>query len=376
MGWCVSKRHVGVGFACVLLAVAVPDLQLVARGAPEHDGVVGAAAMAQISADVQPEDRYPERHVEFSGGVIGSPDLVYATLPGFRPLHLDLYQPTRDSSRANSPLVVYVHGGGWSGGHTRQSGAFASWPDVLATLAARGYVVASVEYRLSGEAHFPAAVQDVKAAIRWLRANASKYGIDTNRVLIWGASAGGQLAALVATSCNVPELEPPVPVAADARLQVAGQPVNVARVESDCVQAAVAWYGVFDFGTLAGQREPDSALAHNERESADSRYLGCQVSACPPGIVASASPVTYVKQGDPPMLLIHGLADKTVPVQQTREMYEKLRTAGVPVEQLLIPDVDHSFIGKKPADTERASRAALTKVFEFIDTRFARGGSK
>jgi dipeptidyl aminopeptidase/acylaminoacyl peptidase len=76
------------------------------------------------------------------------------------------------------------------------------------------------------------------------------------------------------------------------------------------------------------------------------------------------------------MLLIHGAADKTVPVQQSREMYEKLRSAGVPVELLLIPDVDHSFIGRTPADTERASRVALARVFEFIDTKFARGGGK
>jgi acetyl esterase/lipase len=378
MGWYVFKKHVGVGVVSVLLAVSAPAVQSIDQGALVHDGVVGSAGNAEISAKVQPEDRYPERHVDFPGGVTGSPDLVYSTLPGFRPLHLDLYRPTLGTSRPNSPLVVYVHGGGWSGGHTRQSGAFTRWPLVLASLASRGYVVASVEYRLSGEARFPAAVQDIKAAIRWLRANAERYRIDASRVLIWGASAGGQLAALVATSCNVSELEPPVAGAVDPQTpqRAADQSANVSSAGSDCVQAAVTWYGVFDFRTLAGQRSADSAVARNQPESADSRYLGCQISECPADVVASASPVTYVKRGDPPMLLIHGSADKTVPVQQTQEMYEKLRSAGVPAELFLIPDVDHSFIGKKPADTERASRAALARVFAFVDTKFARGGNK
>jgi acetyl esterase/lipase len=216
-----------------------------------------------------------------------------------------------------------------------------------------------VEYRLSGEARFPAAVQDVKTAIRWLRLNASKYGIDKSRALIWGASAGGQLAALTATSCGAAGLEPAPP-----------------SDESDCVQGAVTWYGIFDFQTLATQRRSDSTMPSGQPDSADSRYLGCVVSTCPPQIVAAASPVSYVKQGDPPMLLVHGLADKTVPVQQTREMYDRLRAASVPVELYLIPEVDHSFIGKTPAQTAEASRAALTRVFEFIDTTIGRGGNK
>jgi acetyl esterase/lipase len=198
-------------------------------------GVIAASAVA-VSAQVVLGDSYPPRHIEFAGGVTGFPDLVYQTLPGFRPLHLGLYRPEPGSDKTLHPFVVYVHGGGWSSGHTRQAGAFTSWPDVLAALAARGYVVASVEYRLSGEAPFPAAEQDVKAAIRWLRSQASTYQIDRTRGLIWGASAGGQLAALAATSCGVAALEP------------VGAPA-----ESDCVQGAVSWYGVFDFSRLPAQ---------------------------------------------------------------------------------------------------------------------------
>ena len=136
-------------------------------------------------------------------------DLAYATVPGFRTMTLDLYQPKRAPKDYPKPLLIFVHGGGWNSGDARQGGGFSDFPGVLAALAAKGYVVASVNYRLSGEAHFPAALQDVKAAIRWLRAHADEYGIDTSRVAVWGEEAGGQLAALAGTSCGVAALEPP-----------------------------------------------------------------------------------------------------------------------------------------------------------------------
>jgi acetyl esterase/lipase len=98
--------------------------------------------------------------------VSGLPDLVYSTLSGFRPLTLDLYVPANPVS-GGAPVIIYVHGGGWMSGHTRHSGAFENWPGVLASLAGRGYVVASLNYRLSSEAPSPAAEQDVKSAVRW-----------------------------------------------------------------------------------------------------------------------------------------------------------------------------------------------------------------
>src|SRR5256885_1317013 len=140
------------------------------------------------------------------GGRHGStpPGVVYWEPAGYRPLTLDLYLPgeTVEPPPDGFPLVVFVHGGGWMGGDARRSGAFADFPGVLASLAARGYVVASVEYRLSGEATFPAAIQDVKAAIRRLRSDAAKYGIDPALAMTWGVSAGGPLPALPAGSCN------------------------------------------------------------------------------------------------------------------------------------------------------------------------------
>jgi hypothetical protein len=135
-----------------------------------------AAAQPQISDKVVTEDRYPQRRVTFAGGVTGLPDLTYATINGYRRLTLDLYLPPGPMSGAR-PVVIYIHGGGWSGGSPRNAGTFEDWPEILASFAARGYVTASIEYRFSAEAPFPAALQDTKAAIRWLRANAAKYGI-------------------------------------------------------------------------------------------------------------------------------------------------------------------------------------------------------
>jgi dipeptidyl aminopeptidase/acylaminoacyl peptidase len=104
----------------------------------------------------------------------------------------------------------------------------------------------------------------------------------------------------------------------------------------------VSWYGIFDFSRVAAQNSSDSAAA---------KYLGCQPSRCDTSVMAAASPVTYIKRDSPPMLLIHGRADKTVSVEQSQEMYDGLQAAGVPAQLLLIPDVDHSFIGKTPAST-------------------------
>lgn len=353
MSWHTLREYLSVSRCGLLGLVAFGASASVLAQAPEK---------AAVSEHVVLEDHYPERHVNFPGGVVGTPDLVYSVLPGFRPLHLDLYQPPRATGSARHPFVVYVHGGGWMSGQTRQSGAFSNWPDVLASLAARGYVVASVEYRLSSEARFPAAEQDVKSAIRWLRAHADSYGIDKSHGLVWGASAGGQLAALAATSCAVAELEP-----AAASTPTGQSPAPNLPAESDCVQAAITWYGVFDFSTLAAQHGPNRVPPGGGANPAEERYLGCKVSECTSGIVASASPVTYIKHDSPPMLLIHGVADETVPVAQSQEMYDKLRAAGVATQLFLIPDIDHSFIGKTPQATAEASHAALARVFQFVD---------
>ena len=289
------------------------------------------------------EDRYPERRVAFAGGVTGLPDLTYSTVSGFRPLTLDLYLPASQVS-GGAPVIIYVHGGGWTSGHTRHSGAFENWPGVLASLAGRGYVVASLNYRLSSEAPSPAAEQDVKSAVRWLRGNAARFGIDKRRIGIWGGSAGGQLAALAGTSCGVAALEPPV---ADAK----------APVESDCVQAVVAWYGVFDVAPLAKNAVAPPPVA---------RYLGCD-AGCPDDKIALASAISYVDRTDPPFLLIHGALDKTVAVSQSERFHAALQASAVKSQLIVLPDVDHSFVGNTAELTRSASLRALHATIDFFD---------
>jgi acetyl esterase/lipase len=214
---------------------------------------------------------------------------------------------------------------------------------VLAEFAARGFVVAAIEYRLDGEAPFPAAIHDVKDAIRYLRSRAPSLGIDARRVGIWGASAGGQLAALAAVSCGVEALLPPPSDAFDGT--------------SDCVQAAVAWYGVHDFRnvpTPPGRTGP-------------APYLGCPQSRCDSATLAFASPAAYVDRADSPMLLVHGLADTLVAVSQTQEFEALLRQAGVPVDMLLIPAVDHGFVGATTEATRAARNLALNATLEFFE---------
>ncbi|HET9510771.1 MAG TPA: alpha/beta hydrolase [Sphingomonas sp.] len=280
------------------------------------------------------EDRFPVVPVSFPGGVKAYRDVVYQTIPGYRPQIVDIYVP---ASRGPHPLILYIHGGGWVGGHTRHSGALADFPKVLASLAAEGFVVASLEYRLSGEARFPAQLQDSNAALRFLRSKAGDYGIDPTRVGVWGGSAGGHLAALTAVTCRNTGLDP-------------------AATADGCVQAAVTWYGVYDFSGMT------AALDGN---AAGSKLLGCD-GPCPADKIAAVSPVTYIDAKDPPFLLIHGDDDKVVPVAQSRLGEAALRKAGVRVESIYIPGVDHSFIGKTPAETRAATLKATNATFDFF----------
>jgi acetyl esterase/lipase len=299
------------------------------------------------------EDSYPAQDVTFPNGVRGKPGLVYREAAGYRALTLDLYLPPKTVGRPAQgfPLVIFIHGGAFLVGDSRHNPPFADFPGVLASLSARGYVVASVEYRLSGEAVFPAAIRDVKAAIRWLRSHASDYEIDPARAMSWGASAGGNLAGLAAVSCHAPLLEP----------------VTKDNDISDCVQGAVSWYGVFDIATMASQAREENGSWRSVWNSPEYLMLGCFASECKGGQIAAASAVSYVNAQDPPMLLIVGAEDKTVPYHQTLEMAEKLKAAGVPHELLVIPDVDHGFIGKTSEQTREANLKALDATFRFID---------
>ena len=306
------------------------------------------AALSGQAAPVKPavadkvvsSDSFPKLEARYPGGVTGHPDVVYSVISGFRPMTLDLYTPAKGPPK---PLVIYIHGGGWANGTARNAAAYANFPAVLADLASRGYVVASLNYRLAGEAKFPAATEDVDAAIRWLRAHAAEYGIDKARVAIWGGSAGGQLAALAATDCTPGDARGGDAKGGDAR-------GGDGKTQSDCVQAAAIWYGVFDILTLPN--------------GGPGAYFGANG--------AKASAVTFLDAKDPPFLLIHGDNDHTVPVAQSREMSEKLKAVGVKSDYIELPGIDHSFIGKTPEATRAAHVKALQATFDFFDATVGR----
>ncbi|MET0337829.1 MAG: alpha/beta hydrolase [Caulobacter sp.] len=326
-----------------------------AQAATAMMALAGAAYAPSVHAQVTVADTYPAVAAQFAGGVTGLPDVTYATVSGWRPLKLDLYLPPK-ALGAPHPVVIYVHGGGWVEGTPRRAGTLGDFPAALASIAARGYVVASVSYRFSSEAAFPAPVQDVKAAIRWLRANADTYGVDQEQVLIWGSSAGGQLAALAATSCGERALEP-LPSATKAQA--------VSQHDDTCVQAAIIWYGVVDLENadpVAGADRPGPSST-----SPVGRMLGCDPQQCAPGLARAASPITYVDPDDPPFLLIHGEADKVVPASQSIAFAKALKYAGVPSDLVLIPGADHSFLDKQGKAQPTLNAEVLARVNTFID---------
>ena len=314
-------------------------------------------------------DSFAAVKIAFPDGVTGYPDLTYQTLPGYRPLKLDLFLPPASFANAGPrPMIGYVHGGGWMAGGPRRSAAYVDWPKVLASIAAKGYVVASVAYRFSAEAPFPAAIQDVKAGLRWLRANAAAYNIDPKRTAIWGQSAGGHLAALAGLSCNVAALAPGARVVPKtANVETVASTAVGSDEASDCVQAVVGWFGIYDFSTLHTLRHAASGTPAGP--SADNLFLGCPNGDCTLAQRQFASPVTYVDRSDPPFLLMHGADDKTVPASQTDELEAALRAKGVAVTKIIIPAVDHSWIGKTPETTRDASKYALRTSIDFIDAQ-------
>lgn len=325
-------------------------------------GVAAVNAAVPVTADVGAvtarADVFPRASVPFPGRVTAFPDVEYANLNGFRPLLLDLYRPAAGGDGHPLPLVIYVHGGGWRHGDSRTTGAFTNFPRVLASLAARGYVVAAIGYRLIGEARYPAPVRDVNAAIAYLRLHAHEWGLDPERIVLWGASAGGYLAAMSATTCHDPRFAPPLSTGRMSRRQAAA--ASASRV-SHCVQAVVSWYGLFDLGPLAAETGSNPAIGAVVRN-----FLGCARGSCRE-LARGASPLGAVSPAAPPMLLMAGTADAEVPCRQTVAMAAALRRVHASVQMRLISGAGHGWIAHDPAVTRRASLAALRRTFRFID---------
>jgi acetyl esterase/lipase len=238
--------------------------------------------------------------------------VVYTTY-GERRLRLDLYLPK--AGAGPFPAVVYIHGGGWREGNPP---AFRRQAIHMPT---KGFVGACIEYRLSGEARYPAAVHDPKAAVRWLLANAAQYRVQGNRIGAAGGSTGGHLAALLGTTHQIKALE-----------GNGGHPAQSSRV-----QAVAVFNPALDLVELANK-----AAAAKLRWDPVSAFLGVSLSANP-RLYGEASPITHVSPDAAPFLLAHGTEDRTVPYHQSVAMLNKLKQAGVRAELYTVRGADHGF---------------------------------
>jgi acetyl esterase/lipase len=227
-------------------------------------------------------------------------DLAYVP-NGHERQKLDLYLPKDGTNR---PLLINIHGGAFKMGSKEQG--------VPLECLAQGYAVASINYRLSQHAKFPAQIEDCKAAVRWLRAHAAEYRLDPNRVAAWGASAGGHLAAMLGTT-------------GDAKVFDVGAHLD----QPSRVQAVVDYFGPTDFLQMDAHRPP-GGMVHDSGDSPESELIGGAIQENKDK-TARANPITYVSEGDPPFLICHGDQDPLVPHHQSQLLEAALKQAGVPV---------------------------------------------
>jgi acetyl esterase/lipase len=216
-------------------------------------------------------------------------------------------------------LIIWVHGGAWLGGSKEQCPALPYLN--------RGFAVASINYRLSQHALFPAQIEDCKAAVRWLRVRARDYNLDPDRFAAWGASAGGHLVALLGTAGEVKKFE-------------AGENLEV----SSRVQAVVDFFGPTDFTQMAKYAPADGPFNHDAPDSPEAKLIGGAVPENKDK-AAVANPITYITKNDPPFLIMHGNKDNVVPYQQSELLRDALQKAGVSVTLTIVTNAGHGFRG-------------------------------
>ena len=236
-------------------------------------------------------------------------DIAFASTPECE-LSLDLHLP---DGVADAPLVMYIHGGGWRNGTRKRC--------PLDWLPAQGYALASVDYRLSDQAVFPAQIHDCKAALRWLRAHADDYGYDASRVVVSGSSAGGHLALLMGLTAGHPELDGAVGLHGD---------------QSTAVHAVIDYFGPSDF-ILRAQSHPARTLPP---DSPVFRLLGGSVLEHPE-LARLASPAFHVDADSPPLLVYQGDADVTVYPDQSERIVALYREHGLDVTYIIVPGAAH-----------------------------------
>lgn len=281
--------------------------------------IVFIAAIAVLSAAEPPQRPVENRpaRVSLPSGTRMLRDIAYVP-GGHERQKLDLYLPPQERSADGrpAPLIVWVHGGAWRAGSKDRCPALP--------LVRQGYAVASINYRLSQHAVFPAQIEDCKSAIRWLRAHATQFGFDPDRIGVWGSSAGGHLVALLGTTGDT-EL-----------FHRADGPAVSSRVQAVC-----DWFGPTDFTkmNLAGSR-----MDHDAPDSPESQLIGGPIQENPQKC-AQANPITYVSKSDPPFLIMHGDGDPLVPLNQSELLHEALTKAEVDSTLHVVKGAGHGFGG-------------------------------
>ena len=264
-------------------------------------------------------------------GAIAHRDLAYVA-NGHERQKLDLFLPKDGTSLQ---LIINIHGGAFKMGSKEQG--------VPTEYLAQGYAVASINYRLSQHAKFPAQIEDCKAAVRWLRAHSTEYRLDPERFAAWGASAGGHLAAMLGTTGDTKEFD-----------------IGANLDQSSRMQAVVDYFGPTDFLQMDAHRLPNGQ-AHDPANSPESELIGGAIQENKQK-AARANPITYVTPSDPPFLICHGDQDPLVPHHQSELLEAALRKAGVPVTFYTVKGAGHGgFRDPKVPELTRAFLATCLK---------------
>jgi acetyl esterase/lipase len=265
-------------------------------------------------------------------------DLAYATVSAAQ--KLDLYLPAAGSGPF--PVVIMVHGGGFMFGDKADGMGLAGADQLLAA----GYAVASINYRLSGEAQYPAQIFDAKAAVRFLRANAAQYNLDPENFGAWGASAGGNLVSLLGTTCGVSELE--------------GDLGNADQ--SSCVQAVVDWFGPIDFLKMDEQFAGSSCpQTHDAADSPESKLVGAEIQTLP-DLVKTTNPMNYIDATDAPFFIENGTADCNIPPVQNKNLADAL-SAVIGADKVIYTSLEGAGHGGTQFETDEN----IELVIGFLD---------
>jgi acetyl esterase/lipase len=313
--------------ACGIVNGPAPQANAASTSVPNYSTVSAYASVTPLPtplgysapAVTQPAPKVRAPQVDLSSHTSKiQKDITYCTVDGVD-LKLDLYFPK--SLSGATPIVVFVHGGGWSAGDKSSGSGGTDFPSLLDA----GFIVGSVNYRLAPQYKFPAMIEDVKCAIRFLRSSASTYNINPDKIGVWGGSAGGHLVSLLGTSDKS-----------------AGWDVGQYLDQSSRVQAVVDMFGPADLTTsFSGAYQK---IAQN--------VFGTTSFSDP--IFKAASPVTYITPDDPPFLILQGDSDKTVPLSQSQEFNDKLAAGGVSTKLIIVKGGPHGLNspGEVPSRTQ------------------------